>query len=167
MMRRILAVLSAIILSGIAAGKADAYVYRHSAGLEIGNLFAFDYRYRFTEHSAVDAAIGVVNPFCPSYQFLLVSTAYHYNFRTGVDRLYPYVGGGLSAGTRFGHWNEAFRTRISFFMSVDIPVGVEYRVKRKPVVFCLEWSPKLQFLTDLRFVPQSVALGVRFILPQM
>lgn len=64
MMRRILAVLSAIILSGMAAGKADAYVYRHSAGLEIGNLFAFDYRYRFTEHSAVDAAIGVVNPFC-------------------------------------------------------------------------------------------------------
>lgn len=149
------------------SGNADAQYYRHSAGLKIGNLFAADYRYCISRHSAVDATVGVVNPFYPEYQFLIASAAYHYSFGTGVARLSPYIGGGLSAGVQFGHWNKTMKTRISYFMSADLPVGVEYCLERKPIVFCFEWSPKLQFLNWLRFVPQSVAVGVRFVLPQM
>lgn len=139
--------------------------YRHSAGIDIGNLFAADYRYCFSAHSAIDASAGVVNPFCPEYQFMLVSSAYHYRFGTERGRLVPFVGAGISAGTQFGHWDKAQLSRISFFMSVDIPVGIEYILERKPVAFSLEWSPKLQFLSCTRFIPQSVSFGIRFILP--
>ncbi len=147
--------------------KADASTYRHSVGVRLGNHFAADYKFYVSNHSAFDFAFGLVNPFSPQYQFLLFSGAYDFHFGTGVSGLSPYIGGGLSLGTRFGDLDVALRDRVDFFLSLDIPVGIEYSVRRKPVAFFLEWNPKVQLVNDIRFIPHSASIGVRFVFPRL
>ncbi len=137
----------------------------HSFGIRLGNEIAVDYKYQFTSHSGLDAKAGVVNPFTQHYQFFLVSAAYHLDIGSYSSRLRPYVGAGFSTGMQFGHWKEAQSSKITYFLSVDVPIGLELKSLKKPVVFCLEWSPKVQLLSYTRFLPQSVALGVRYIFP--
>ncbi len=145
----------------------SAQYYRRSFGVRLGNQFAADYKMFFTASSALDVNLGLINPFVPDYQFVTLFASYNYHFDTGVERLAPYIGGGLSAGIQFGHWDRSRRDRVSYFMSADLPLGVEYRLARKPVVFCFEWSPKFQFLGEMRFIPHSVSAGVRFIFPEL
>lgn len=167
-MRRRLAYIAALVIcmSVTAAGTScRAAVYGHSVGIRLGNHFAADYKFYFMEHSAMDFTFGLVNPFWPKYQFLLFSAAYDFHIGTGVRGLAPYVGCGFSTGARFGDVSEKYRDRIDYFLSVDLPVGLEYSVPRKPVAFFFEWSPKVQLLSDIRFIPQSVSVGLRFRLP--
>lgn len=155
----------AFLLAG--GQKAGASTYGHSVGVRLGNHFAADYKFYFAKHSAIDFTFGLVNPFSPQYQFLLFSGAYDFHIGTGVSGLSPYVGGGLSLGTRFGDVDEAMRDRVDFFLSIDIPVGLEYAMRKKPVAFFFEWSPKVQMVSDIRFVPNSVAIGIRFVFPRI
>ncbi len=162
----IIAVAAASLFLFWGGEAAAQYNSRSSFGLRLGNEIAVDYKYQFTTHHGLDLKAGVVNPFTFHYQFLVLSAAYHYSFGVGSRRLFPYVGAGLSTGMQFGHWNEAESAKITYFLSVDVPVGFEYRLVSKPVVFCLEWSPKAQLLSYRRFLAQSVAVGVRYIFPQ-
>lgn len=143
--------------------KASSAVHGHSVGIRLGNHFAADYKFYMGNHSAMDFTFGLVNPFTPQYQFLLFSAAYNFRIATGVSRLNPYFGAGLSTGARFGDLDEAHRDRVDYFLSVDIPIGLEYTLRRKPAAFFIEWSPKLQVVKDVRFIYHSISVGVRFI----
>ena len=155
--------LSSLILVTCLSAGLCAQPVRHTFGIRAGNHFAVDYKAYFDEANALNLNAGVINPFTGWYQFVTLSGAYHRDFNVSVERLNPYVGAGLSTGVQFGHWNRESRDRITYFMSVDLPVGLEYSLRKHPVTFTLEWSPKFQFLSDLRFIPQSVSIGVRFI----
>lgn len=144
---------------------AEAQYYRQSIGIRAGNQFSVDYKIFVSKGSALDFNLSVVNPFVPEYQFALFSAAYGYHFKTGTERFLPYIGGGFSTGVQFGHWAKERNDRITYFLSADVPVGVEYILPKKPIVFCLEWSPKVQFVKNLRFIPHSIAVGMRIILP--
>lgn len=152
-----------VICMTMTGQKVSASVYGHSVGIRLGNHFAADYKFYMGRHSAMDFTFGLINPFTPRYQFLLVSAAYHFQIATGVSRLNPYFGAGLSTGARFGDVDPNLRDRVDYFLSVDIPIGLEYTLARKPASFFIEWSPKLQVVKDVRFIPQSVSVGVRFI----
>lgn len=159
-MRRFLSfVVSLVCLQALLSAQS----VRHSFGIRAGNQFAVDYKVCFDGANALDVNAGVINPFTAWYQFTTLSGAYHRNFNTSVDRFQPYVGAGLSAGMQFGHWNRESKDKITYFMSADVPVGLEYTLSKHPVTFVFEWSPKFQFLSDLRFIPHSVSIGVRFI----
>lgn len=165
-MKRLLTyIVSAILLTGLfgTGGTASAQYYKHGLGVRMGNHFAADYKTFLNENFAVNANLGLVNPFTKHYQFMLVSGSFQYNFDTPVSRLVPYVGVGLSTGMQIGRrrHNTGISNDYSFFMSADIPVGVEYSF-RMPFVVFFEWSPKIQFLEEVCFVPQSVSLGFRF-----
>lgn len=164
MTRRLIRYVSVIAAFILSCHEIHAQ-HGHSVGVRLGNHFAADYKFYLSGHSAFDFTFGLVNPFYPQYQFLLFSGAYNFHFGTGVSGFSPYIGGGLSLGTQFGDPDIAMRDRVDFFLSIDIPVGVEYRMQRKPVIFFLEWSPKCQVLGKLAFIPQSAAAGIRFVLP--
>lgn len=159
-MKRWLSVL--LLVSCFICGLA-AQPVRHTFGIRAGNQFAVDYKLYFDDANSLDINAGVINPFTSWYQYAALSGAYHRNFNLPVERLQPYIGAGISAGVQFGHWNRDSRDKITYFMSADLPLGLEYTLRRHPVIFSFEWSPKFQFLSDLRFVPQSVSVGVRFI----
>lgn len=165
-MKRALAyIVAAVVTCGLfgTAKPAAAQYYKHGLGIRVGNHFAADYKTFFSERFAVDANLGLVNPFTMRYQFMIVSGACQYHFATPIPKLVPYAGGGLSAGMQFGRrrHNTSISRDHSFFMSVDIPIGVEYTLKMPAVVF-FEWNPKIQFIEEACFVPQSVSLGFRF-----
>lgn len=166
-MKPLTSYLVAIVMALLLSGHESRAYSGHSVGIRVGNHFAADYKYYMSRHSALDFSFGLVNPFYPQYQFLLVSGAYNFHIGSGVTGLTPYIGGGLSLGTQFGDPDMKRRDRVDFFFSLDIPVGIEYRLQRKPVTFFLEWSPKCQIVSDLRFISQSAAIGIRFVLPYL
>ncbi len=166
--RRIIlcAFLSLVVAGSVFAQSQSDYLSPHSFGIRLGNEISVDYKFAFTKHHGLNAKLGVVNAFTKGYQFAIVSLAYHYCIGIGSDRFYPYFGGGASTGMQFGEKNVKENSDISYFLSADIPLGFEYRLKRRPVVFCLEWSPKAQFLNERKFVWQSVDVGVRYVFPK-
>lgn len=159
---RLIFLVSLLLLLTMTQEQVSAQYSRHSLGVRIGNQVAADYKFCFSERSAIDVNFGVVNPFTPQYQFLLLSGAYHYHLKSGSPGVIPYIGAGLSGGVQFGGRSEARRNDVTYFMSADVPLGFEYILRRYPVTFAVEWSPKLQFLSEVRFIAQSISLGIRF-----
>ena len=143
--------------------RAQSRSYDYSLGVRLGNYFAAEGKFYVTRSGAVDISLGLVNPFAPAYQFMLLSGAYNMQLGKRTYGLMPYIGAGLSAGVQFGERDMVQRgNRRSFFMSADIPVGMEYKLANSPVVFVLEWSPKIRFLSGVRFIPQSISVGFRY-----
>lgn len=165
MNKRIAALYAGLLLAFLLgfAGRAQARPYDYSLGVRLGNYFAAEGKFFVTRSSAVDISFGLVNPFTPAYQFMLLSGAYNLQLVKRTSGLLPYIGAGLSAGMQFGDKDRAQEgSRRSFFMSADIPLGLEYKLAGSPVVFLLEWSPKIRFISGARFIPQSVSVGFRY-----
>ena len=152
-----------LALSLAFSGRVQARPYDYSLGVRLGNYFAAEGKFFVTRSSAVDISFGFVNPFAPAYQFMLLSGAYNLQLTKRTSGLLPYIGAGLSTGVQFGDRDRSREgNRRSFFMSADIPLGMEYKLPGSPVVFLLEWSPKIRFLSGVRFIPQSVSAGFRY-----
>ena len=160
--RALISGIAVSIACALAVCKADARPYDYSLGIRLGNYFAAEGKFFVSMSSAIDISAGLVNPFSPHYQFLVVSGAYKLHLTKRTAGLMPYIGAGLSAGTQFGDRSKERRRSRSFYMSADVPLGLEYKLPSSPVVFCLEWSPKVRFLTGVRFIPQSISLGFRY-----
>lgn len=164
-MNRTAAFCAGLILAFLLAfaGRGHARPYDYSLGVRLGNHFAAEGKFFVTRSSAVDISFGLVNPFTPAYQFMLLSGAYNLQLSKRTSGLLPYIGAGLSAGMQFGDRDRTQQgNRKSFFMSADIPLGIEYKLAGSPVVFMFEWSPKIRFLSGVRFIPQSVSVGFRY-----
>lgn len=154
------AFLSAVL--AMSAPRTEARPYDYSLGIRLGNCFAAEGKFFFSMSSAVDISFGLVNPFTPHHQFMLVTGAYNLHLSGNTSGLLPYIGAGISLGTEFGDRDKAMRTRKRFFMSADIPLGLDYKLPGSPVVFCLEWSPKIGFIDKVRFIPHSISVGFRY-----
>ncbi len=155
--------LVAVMLSFV-EGEASAQYRRHSAGIKLGNEISANYNYRITTRSALNFTAGLVNPFTKDYQYLVFSGAYNYALNSNTEGLSPYIGAGFSTGVQYGEEDVDKSDKKFFYFSVDVPVGFQYYMPTKPAVIYLEWSPKFRLTNSFKFVPNSVALGVRFIL---
>lgn len=160
--RLLMATVAVLSLVPLVEKEAESRPYDYSLGIRLGNYFAAEGKFFFSMTSAMDISFGLMNPFTPEYQFLLLSGAYNLHLTRHTSGLIPYIGTGLSTGLQFGDRNRSLRASRSFFLSADIPLGIEYKLRNSPVLFCLEWSPKVRFLKDIRFLPQSISVGFRY-----
>lgn len=133
--------------------------YWSGVGVKIGNNFGVDYKIFVNETQAVELGVGMLDPFSEiGPQMLLFSPKYEFHFGVGIDGLKLYAGPGISAGVQFGNQSELLKDDVSFFLSADAVLGIEYKISSLPLAVTFAWSPKLQFLGDYRLVEEENVL---------
>ncbi len=147
--------------------EAVAQYGRSSLGIRLGNHIAVDYKQQTTARSGFNVSLGVLNPFSADKNYVHLTAAYHFNFVSSEKPVSAYIGAGFSTGAQFLADKEAGTgTDAKFFLSADVPIGIEFALVGKPVVFCIEWSPKVKFFAGKpEFLYHSLAAGIRFHLP--
>lgn len=144
------------------SGSAVAQYGRHSVGIKLGNDISANYNYSISGRNSLNFNVGLVNPYKKDYQYLALSGAFHHSINSRNSNFYPYIGVGVSAGVQYGEDDVDMSTDKNFYFSADVPLGLQYDIEDRPAVVYLEWSPKFRFTNDFRFVPNSIAVGVRF-----
>ncbi len=164
-LRRIYFLIAAVAVAlFLVEGKAFCQYRQHSVGIKFGNEISVNYHCRLSSRSAINVTGGLVNPYNKSYQYLVVSGAYHCNLSSRSSQLTPYIGVGVSSGVQYGEKNSDKSTTKHFYFSGDVPMGFQFYSEDRPSVFYFEWSPKIRITNGVEFVPNSVAVGVRFYL---
>jgi hypothetical protein len=145
-------------------GTAYSQNYKSAVGLRLGYPLSVSYKTFISEPGAVEVFAGFRG--YSLYRWVTVGGLYqHHNPFPDVDGLRWYYGGGLSAF--FWTYDDLFvgNNNSSTSFAVLGTVGLDYRVKDKPLNLSVDWVPAFSFNGYGRgFGGGYGALSLRYIL---
>jgi hypothetical protein len=151
-MKRITLIISTTLVLLVVTQLATAQDYRLAMGLRLSNSTptlnsSFSGKYFITNRSAVEGLISFGSRFG-----LGALLEIHQPFAAqGFSWFY---GGGAYVGFQDG----------DTYLGPTGILGLDYKFTNAPINLSLDWKPELDIIPDINFVPDAIALTVRFTL---
>lgn len=132
----------------IAASAAQAQDYRWAVGIRAASYTTGLTVKRTFGANAIEGML--VFPYDSGFNFGLI---YERRIPVISDGFGFYYGGGMHIGS----WDHDFN------VGIDAIVGLEYKLRKAPVAFSVDYKPMYDFAKDSKFRPWSFGLGAKFV----
>ncbi len=146
-------ILIAALLITVTASSQD---YFKALGLRIGSAVGVSYKMFHKPERAIEGILDLDILYRDRMKFK-TSGFYVFHFKANVDGLSLFTGPGASAGIYLGDSS-------GFMMSLDGIIGMEYKFQQAPLVFSIDWNPKIQMIKNAGFRSENFGVTFRFIL---
>ncbi|MFN2440842.1 MAG: hypothetical protein ABR503_16675 [Chitinophagaceae bacterium] len=138
-MKKIALLFSMLFLLAI-CNDLKAQDYQSAIGLRLGSPLAASYKFFISDQGAVELYLGF-RSYSIGYTFLNPGVMYQHHFPiSGIDGLYWYVGGGVSAFL-YNYKDTFGPAGDGFGLGINGVLGLDYKFADAPINLSADWVP--------------------------
>ncbi len=152
-----------VALTFIISLSAFSQEYKQALGIRLGYDMSITYKNNLSDKNFIDASVNF-GLFHPGLFSLVVSGFYDWRWDIpNVKGLSWYVGPGIFLGPMFySYAGEGGGSKMSFLLSINAGIGLEYKFANTPIALSLDYYPGLQITPGVGFAYANGGLGVKY-----